>query len=103
MTSTVCRIPFPLRDATCTDVLAIVNQLQATAREVALDIAGHWDLVGLTAQQLRPSTRHTDRSRAGATARRVVTGMSLLQPWIDRVVIVTDSVINRYRLPGGHN
>jgi hypothetical protein len=40
-------------------VLAVVNQLQATAREMPPDIAGHWDLVGFTAQQLRPPTpRH---------------------------------------------
>jgi hypothetical protein len=64
------------RDATCTGVLAVVNQLQATAREVPLDIAGHWTWSG---------------------SRPVVMGLSVLRQWIDRVVIVTDSVINRYR------
>jgi hypothetical protein len=50
----------PKRDAACTGVLAVGNQLQATAREVPLDIAGHWHLVGFTAQQLRLPTRDTD-------------------------------------------
>jgi hypothetical protein len=85
------------RDATCTGVLAVVNQLQATAREVPLDIAGHWTWSGSRPNGCVHQRRDTDRSRAGTTARTVVMGLSVFRQWIDRVVIVTDSVINRYR------